>query len=187
MSTDYKIFNTAFNQLAFQTSLGNKTVFVTDVLWKYKGPTNSFYNIYEPYLYDSNIELNSTLIGNYYLINNAIKFFFDLSANRTLIWGDDSPEFVAALIDIFNLSNLSTGTTNVIEFNFSFDKSGGGTLPYNVYLGNISGTTDYVAFNGSSTSILFDTALTAGSPITVTLTITDFTPGSETCTFTWTP
>jgi hypothetical protein len=180
-----RIFNTAFNNLASETTLGNKIKFTADALWAYKGPTNSIYNINYPGLYDSNIELNNSIIGNYFIINGQNKFYFDLSANRTLLWGDDSSNFVVGCINSFNLSDIAPGITDNITFNFAFETPNSVVLPNNVYLGNTGTSTDYVTFNGSYTSVLFPSGTSPTVSKNILLTITDFTPGQETCTFNW--
>jgi hypothetical protein len=183
---DTRIFNTALNQLPFQTSLQNKTALVADVLLRYKGPTNFLYNIYQPYTWDSDFTLNEGQVLNYHLINNGITLYFELSANRNLIWGEDSPEYCSALISAFNLTDLIPGVTDQIDINFSFQSPGSAVLPNNVRLTNSSGTSTYLKFKGATSAILFPaTTLAAGTPVIVTINVTDFTPGSEKINITW--
>lgn len=184
---DTRIFNTAFNQLPFQTSMENKLGFVTDVLLKYKGPTNSIYNIYQPYTWDSNFILNEGKVLYYYLLNNGVTLYFNLTAARTLTWGEDSPEYCAALISLYNLSDLVPGVTDTISINFSYQSPGSADLPYNVNLTNSSGTSTYLKLNGGTSSILFlNNSLNAGASVPVSINVTDFTPGEEKINITWT-
>lgn len=188
---DTRIFDTKFNQIAFNTPFSQKLSFVIDSLWAYKGSTNRIYNIFEPTLYDSNINLNTREISNYHILNGSNIFYFNLTNNRSLLWGYDSPDFVSSLIDSFNLSDFITGYTNTVELKFSFITKNFLPLSYNIYLGSTDITSDYLKFENlssgppDSSALLFNSSDTPTFSLNINLTITDFTPGEEKCTFTW--
>lgn len=191
-----RIFNTTFNGLNSDTPIGQKIDLVVSAMNKYNGGTYGIYNSLYPNLYNSDINLNNSEILNNYLLNkNGIKFYFSLSANRTLKWTEDFPQDAAGIIQTFNLTDAVTGITDNITIPFSFvttPVTPATALGFNVYLGTAGDpTTDNITFENlasggpSYRAILFkntDTPMT----IQVNIKATDFTPGDEKIAFTWT-
>lgn len=190
-----RIFNTLFNGLASNTTNGEKIEFLKDALSKYNGATYRIYNSLIPEFWEGIIPLNTQeILINYLLNKDQLVFYFSLTADSNLIWGYDTSDFVGQVAEAFNLTDAILGITDTITLNLSFvttPVSPPTALGFNVYLGSEDTSTDYVSFENlsspgpASKAILFNSTDTPMT-VTVTIKITDFTPGNETMTVKWT-
>jgi len=105
-----RIYNTTFNNLAGDTSVGNETqIVVNGTLNARKKNYNGLFTMSDTYNYLSLSQFENSIASQ----NNTIQFANTLSTNQTIFFGVDTMEFITYLESLFGFSNKISGVTNV--------------------------------------------------------------------------
>jgi hypothetical protein len=185
-----KIRNTLFDHSSTIAPLGQQIQWVKNAFLAVNNATSSVINTR-----DTDYTLSVPELTTYYVfLFSSIKFYYEAPTTAlNILFGEDSPEFAATLIDAFYLTDTITDVTDNISIDFILLTPPPATaIGQNVYLGTNEGTSNYVTFENlsgggaSDLAMLFKAANVGPFTVTVNIRATDFTPGSQTVEITWT-
>jgi len=103
------------------------------------------------------------------------------TADRTIFWGDDSPEFALEIINLFGLSGDYVGLTDRTTFSLIASDESGGATAHNLYLSTESTTFNYVKIVRLGVTSYSRIVYPATNTLATTVTVRglSFTPGAE--------